>query len=326
MTEDTRNNTNSVPTEEELELINKFTRRPFEAEEVYVFSLTLCDNDVDRDFERFTVESLFELEKMFVGKTGIIDHESSSKNQTARIFKCKVEAVEGKKTATGDDYFRLTARAYIPVTEGNRETILSIDSGIRKEVSVGCAVSESVCSICGKSFGSVGCNHQKGNTYSGSLCFAELKSPYDAYEWSFVAVPAQREAGVTKSFKKQNGRNEKTMEGIMKSLEKKAEVAFTKGECEKLFDYIRELEKDASAGKEYRQSLEAEFKRLMAITEPEISEGAVKAAMSGLDTACLKEFIGALSKKAEGIVPVKSQLYSGKKDRSKASKNNEFTI
>ena len=139
-------------------------------------------------------------------------------------------------------------------------------------------------------------------------------------------MPAQREAGVTKSFKKQNGRNEKSMEGIMKSLEKKAEVAFTKGECEKLFDYIRELQKDALAGKEYRKSLEAEFTRLMAITEPELSEVTVKAAMSGLDTAALKEFIGALSKKAEGVLPIKPQLYSGKKDRSKASKNNEFTI
>ncbi len=325
MTEDIRNS-NSIPTDEELELINKYTRRVYKAEEVYVFSLTLCDNDVDRDFERFTVESLFELEKMFVGKTGIIDHISSSNNQTARIFKCAVEAVEGRKTLTGDDYFRLTARAYIPVTEGNSETITAIDSGIKKEISVGCAVSESICSVCGKSIGSLGCNHQKGKTYGDKLCFAELISPYDAYEWSFVAVPAQREAGVTKSFKKLNGRNEKTMEGIMKSLEKKAEVAFTKSECAKLFDYIKELEKNAQAGKEYRLSLEADFTRLMALLEPEISERTVKAAMVGLDTDNLKEFIAAMSKKAEGKFPLKPQLAIGKRDRSKTSENKEFTI
>ncbi len=325
MTEDIKTS-NSIPDEEELQLINKYTRREFKAEEVYVFSLTLCDNDVDRDFERFTVESLFELEKLFVGKTGIVDHESRSKNQTARIFKCKVEAVEGRKTATGDDYFRLTARAYIPVTKGNNETIASIDSGIKKEVSVGCAVSESICSVCGKAFGSHECSHQKGKTYGGVLCFAELINPYDAYEWSFVAVPAQREAGVTKSFKKLKGRNEKTMEGIMKSLEKRCEVAFTKAECTKLFDYIRELEKNAQAGKEYRKSLEADFTRLMALLEPEISENTVKAAMSGLDTENLKEFIKAMNKKAEGTFSYKPQLATGKKNRSKASQNNEFTI
>lgn len=325
MTEDVKI-TNSAPTAEELELINKYTRREFKAEEVYVFSLTLCDNDVDRDFERFTVEALFELEKLFVGKTGIVDHESRSKNQTARIFKCKVEAVEGKKTITGDDYFRLTARAYIPVSEGNRETIMSIDSGIRKEVSVGCAVKECICSVCGKPIGSLGCNHQKGKTYEGRLCFAELISPYDAYEWSFVAVPAQREAGVTKAFKKHNGRNEKTMEGIMKSLEKKSEVAFTKAECEKLFDYVTELEKDAAAGREYRKSLEAEFTRLMALLEPEISDFAVKAALKGLDTKSLKEFISAYSKKAEGVLPLKPQLCKSRQSRARATENKEFTI
>ena len=53
---------------EELRLINTYTRRNLSAEEVYVFSVTLCDNDVDRDNERFTVESLFALEKLFVGK------------------------------------------------------------------------------------------------------------------------------------------------------------------------------------------------------------------------------------------------------------------
>lgn len=324
MTEDVKN-LSSAPTAEELELINKYTRRTFTAEEVYVFSLTLCDNDVDRDFERFTVESLFELEKLFVGRTGIVDHESKSKNQTARIFKCSVEAVSGKKTQLGDDYFRLTARAYIPRTEGNREIIELIDSGIRKEVSVGCAVRESLCSICSKPIGSHECSHQKGKSYGSALCFAELKEPYDAYEWSFVAVPAQREAGVTKAFKGLEKRKENTMEGIMKSLEKKAEVAFTKGECEKLFDYISGLEKDAEAGREYRKSLEAQFKRLMALSSPKISEGAVCAAMAGLGVRELKEFITALDKKAEKMLPLKPQLAGSRKPKAQG-KNNEFTI
>ena len=47
-----------VPSEEELSLINKFTRRTFSADEVYAFSVVLCDNDVDRDFERFSDDAL----------------------------------------------------------------------------------------------------------------------------------------------------------------------------------------------------------------------------------------------------------------------------
>ena len=37
-------------------------------------------------------------------------------------------------------------------------------------------------------------------SYGGKLCYFTLKAPTDAYEWSFVAVPAQRKAGVMKSF------------------------------------------------------------------------------------------------------------------------------
>ncbi len=181
--------TGSEPDDGELELINAYTRRALTADEVYVFSVVLCDNDVDRDGERFTVESLFELEKLFVGKVGIIDHNPSAKKQTARIFACRVESVDGRKTATGDDYFKLIARAYLPRCEKNSGIILALDSGIIKEISVGCAVDSVRCSICGEDIGS--CPHKKGEIYSSKLCCGELTKPYDAYEWSFVATPSQ---------------------------------------------------------------------------------------------------------------------------------------
>ncbi len=199
-------------TAEELELINTYTRRTLTADEVYVFTVVLCDNDVDRDGERFTVESLFALEKLFVGKTGIFDHDPSAKNQTARIISCRVENVASRTTATGDEYFCLKARAYLPRTEGNSELIAALDSGIVKEVSVGCAVGKILCSVCGEDIGM--CPHRKGETYGGKLCCGELTEPYDAYEWSFVAVPAQKNAGVTKTA---YGK-EIDMEGIMKKL------------------------------------------------------------------------------------------------------------
>lgn len=42
----------------DLECINQYTRRPFTEQEVYTFSVVLCDNEIDRDFERFSVEAL----------------------------------------------------------------------------------------------------------------------------------------------------------------------------------------------------------------------------------------------------------------------------
>ncbi len=45
--------TGGVPAEAELAAINRFAKSPLRAEEVYTFSLRLCDNEVDRDWERF---------------------------------------------------------------------------------------------------------------------------------------------------------------------------------------------------------------------------------------------------------------------------------
>ena len=77
--------------DEDIKLINKFTKRELKKDEVYVFSMILCDNEIDRDYERFTNESLEKLSNLFVGKTGILDHDAKSKNQLARIFSCKTE-------------------------------------------------------------------------------------------------------------------------------------------------------------------------------------------------------------------------------------------
>ena len=304
--------------EEELALINKYTRRNLLADEVYVFSVVLCDNAIDRDGERFTVESLFALEKLFVGKTGIFDHNPSAKNQTARIISCAVEAVEGKKTATGDDYFRLKARAYIPKSEKNNEVILALDSGIIKEVSVGCAVDEVLCSICGEKIGS--CPHMKGEVYNSKICCGELTNPYDAYEWSFVAVPAQKEAGVTKSYRK-----EKSMDSILKKLEIKKGFMLADGDCEKLLSYIDNLKQSAKDGVYYRESLTGEVLRLSAVIQPDISRDTMESITKSMTVAQLKEFKNAFEKKKnESVVPV-VQLYN-EKNKSNAVSNGQFRI
>ena len=42
---------------------------------MYTFSLRLCDNEVDRDWERFDTAALNTLGDLFVGKSGIFDHQ-----------------------------------------------------------------------------------------------------------------------------------------------------------------------------------------------------------------------------------------------------------
>ena len=179
-----------APTPQELELINSYTVKPLKAEEVYTFGIVLCDNEIDRDFERFDIPALEKLAELFVGKTGIFDHSMSCRDQTARIFSCRVETDENKVTSAGEKYTKLCARAYMPRSEKNAALIEEIDAGIKKETSVGCSVGRSVSSVCGKDGRTEPCAHIKGREYGGKLCRRILCDPADAYEWSIVAVPA----------------------------------------------------------------------------------------------------------------------------------------
>ena len=181
-----------------LENINKFTRREFCGEELYVFSVILCDNDIDRDGERFSDNALEKLKELFIGKTGIFDHDPSTTNQTARIFDTELVTDSDRTTKNGGPYKYLKGSAYMIRTDDNKNLINEIDGGIKKEVSISCSAGKKVCSVCGKLRGS--CQHIPGKSYGGRICHTVLDDITDAYEWSFVAVPAQVNAGVTKKF------------------------------------------------------------------------------------------------------------------------------
>jgi hypothetical protein len=206
-----------------LKKLNEFTRRDHTEDEVYIFDLILCDNDIDRDFECFSDEALKALQKMFIGKTGIFDHNAKGTNQTARIFQTELITDTSRKTQTGKPYTYLKACAYMVRTAANTDLIKEIDAGIKKEVSISCACSKNICSICGNDKKKKACSHVKGKTYNGKPCFVILDDVTDAYEWSFVAVPAQVNAGVTKYF---NGAaaDEKAIQIEMNSMQKKLDI------------------------------------------------------------------------------------------------------
>lgn len=173
---------NTSPTDNDTFLINRYTKHKLTKNDVYVFSFVLCDNDVDKDFERFTTKSLFELQKLYIGKTGII-HDAL----TARIFDCKIESVKGKKTATGDDYFRLRAKAFVVKDKDNKNLETIFNNITNKEISIGCAVKNRLCSICGNDIDSYSCTHTKGKKYKRKLCCCKLVDVVDAYEFAVVA-------------------------------------------------------------------------------------------------------------------------------------------
>lgn len=278
---DKRDIRSSMVTEEELARINAFAKRELTAGEVYTFAVKLCDNEVDRDCERFTRETLETLAELFVGKSGIFDHEWSARDQTARIY--RTELVEGtEKTKAGDTYCYLKGYAYMLRTEKNAALIEEIEGGIKKEVSVGCSVAESICSICGREIGL--CEHEKGKLYGGRLCFAELSGALDAYEWSFVAVPAQPKAGVMKRY----GQEEHTS---LKALVAKRGSRADARELER-------LEKLSELGRTYLNALRRDVRRLMMTAEDSFDGEVIEKMTEKLDEAELKELQRIYSEKS----------------------------
>lgn len=176
----------------ELSAINAMTMTELKAEDVFTFKATLCDNQIDRDNEAFSAETLKQLADLFLGKPVIKDHTPMADNQLARIYRTEVEETPLVS--------RLIAYCYMMRTAGNADLIREIQGGIKKEGSVGCAIGSRTCSICGTDLMKSQCRHVPGQTYKGQPCHAILSDAKDAYEFSLVAVPAQRNAGISKNF------------------------------------------------------------------------------------------------------------------------------
>ena len=262
-------------TAQDLELIGALARRPLGAEEVYTFSVRLCDNEIDRDFERFTLQTLEELAALFVGKAGIFDHQWSARGQAARIYRTEVVREAGQVTRAGDGYAWLKGYAYMVRTESNRDLIAEIEGGIKKEVSVGCAVEHAICSVCGCDRTQTDCGHEKGQEYGGQLCWADLEGAGDAYEFSFVAVPAQPAAGVVKGARRG-----------------------TSGQ----------LEEEAALGRKYLENLRGEVVRLALLADRELDGRAMKSLAGKLSHQELEELRRSYARRAGERFPLRTQL------------------
>lgn len=256
------------PDDKQLEMINRQAKSKLTAEEVYVFAVRLCDNQIDRDGERFSDAAVRALAPMFVGKTGVLDHAWSAEKQLGRIFRTEVME-EGS-------VLWLKAWVYMLRSDKTEELIREIEGGIKKEVSVGCAMARTECSVCGEEYG--GCSHRKGEVYGGKVCAAVLCDPVDAYEFSFVAVPAQKEAGVVKAAKRDVAK-------------------------------MAKLEKEAEYGRMYRKMLRQDVIKTGLLLDLGLSEDLLTKLAMALDVEELRTVQMAFSKKAAEKFPPRTQLF-----------------
>lgn len=168
---------------------------------------------------------------------------------------------------------------------------------------------KSVCGICGKE----SCSHQKGREYSGKLCSRVLEEPTDAYECSFVAVPAQREAGVRKNlalsqtlgWKEDSGTIDEGLEKLSAAGE---QVTLTAEEARSLRDELRTLREQAVWGQGYQASLQADILKYSSLLQPEVPEDVMKAAIQHLSLEELSRLGKAYAAMTQRVMPLRPQL------------------
>lgn len=275
---------------EDMGLINRLAKTTLAPEQVYTFAVRLCDNEVDRDWERFDISALSALSQLFVGKSGIFDHNWSAEGQTARIYRTEL-CQEPGLTAAGEPCRYLKGYAYMLRSDKNSDLIAEIEGGIKKEVSIGCSVARSVCSICGQT----SCTHQRGQTYDGKLCYFTLQDPTDAYEWSFVAVPAQRKAGVIKAFAQEEG------DSSLRHLLAHSPAGLRQLEA---------LEKEAGMGRAYLTSLRKELIRLAGLADEALDINIFSGITEKLEEKELLELTRVCRLRLDALYPPTPQLRS----------------
>lgn len=285
----------------ELEAVNRFSKTPLSLEQVYLFGVRLCDNQVDRDEEYFDRKALETLAGLFVGKTGIFDHQWQARNQAARIYRTEIVSEPGVCGESGEPGCYLKGYAYMLRTEENAGLIAEIDGGIKKEVSVGCAVTRAVCSICGNDINDRSrCSHVKGRMYEGKRCVARLEEPTDAYEWSFVAVPAQRNAGVVKALGGAGGAL--SLRGLMEGLPR-----------EVWSKELRQMEKEAAVGRRYWEELRKETVRMGLMAQTGLDKAALETIVGRLEAEELEQLKGSYQEMLEKRFPPMTQLPYGER-------------
>lgn len=196
-------------TPDDLKKINKYALHPLAAEDVFIFKATMADNEQDdRNSMPFNLKALQDLKKLYPGKTMLKDHDRRADNQIARVFDTELVQDANKQTALGELHTELEAKIYMIKTDANKDLIAEIMGGIKKEVSTSCMPEKMICSICGTDNMKDYCRHWPGKEYTvedgtakgtKKRCQMLLHGAKEAYELSFVAVPAQPRAGTHKS-------------------------------------------------------------------------------------------------------------------------------
>ena len=171
---------------EVCEAVNRFALRPLARKEYAVFSLDLCNDQVDKHFSRFPVEELEKISSMTPGRPLMERHDVRGSLPRGTFFRSRLHHEEEHVSVRPD--------VYVLRTEGNRDFILNIEGGVYRETSIGFSFRLPECSVCGEDLRT--CNHIPGRSYGDVLCYFTMRDVLEVIEGSVVTAASQGTAFV----------------------------------------------------------------------------------------------------------------------------------
>lgn len=210
--------TSFTPSPEHLEMINNYTLEPVEAEQVIALPIKAMNDQIDRDYDRFSEFTINNLasdksQTSPLGKPFIVSHDRKDL-ANGRVYLAEKEVEEGIN--------HLKLWAYVPNTPQHQEFLENVMFGIYWAVSVGVLLESANCSICGapmysymfSSRSECENDHMAGEKYEGNLCYRNL-SVKELYEVSSVYLGAQYGAEIAR---KMVGNKDRTLYVIKQAI------------------------------------------------------------------------------------------------------------
>lgn len=216
----------SVDITKEFEHIKPLVSDDTTAEQLYIFSLRMCNNEIDSDYDKLSETFLQQFAEHINNGTAplIKDHTWSSDGQIGRVY--RAEVLSDGVNSLGEPFTYVLGYAYVSASS---EVVARIKLGLLSEVSVGFDGSAYTCSVCGEPVKSHDhqCpqGHVFGSIHEDAPIYRNVNQCLAALECSFVPVPAQEGAEIQSKSDKKEGRRVKKSEflKILGLKSKKAE-------------------------------------------------------------------------------------------------------
>jgi hypothetical protein len=165
----------------DLAAVNQYALKPQGAEDVAIFQMDLCNDQVDRHFSRFPKEELAKINGMVPGRPLMERHDMRGSLPRGTFFRSGIHEEGGVMSVRPE--------VYVLRTKENEEFIRQIEGGVYRETSIGFVFERPECAVCGKDMRV--CEHIAGRMYEGKQCHYLMRNVVDVIEGSVVGAGSQ---------------------------------------------------------------------------------------------------------------------------------------